>query len=449
MSASGPTESGPQPQARRPLRLTCLALGSRGDVQPFVALGQALQARGHQVCIATELEYLELARQAGLGAACVGGSILEQMDFEMVYQSLDAAGKSLPLGFALSFLKQIGPLVERIVAESLAACQGADGILASTLGRYPGQSVAEHLGLRLLPVHFHPHAPTRSYPDLSFPDAPAWLPAACMPGRGAYRLLTHTLGAQGLWQILRPAVNHARRNVLGLPALSARSLWRQVSQPPDLSLYAYSPFVAPPPPDWSAAQAVTGYWFLPPSPDWQPQAELQIFLENGPPPVYIGFGSLLAGRDPDGVTRLVLEALEQSRQRGLLYAGWGDFARQPLPPTCLRIESVPHAWLFPRLAAVVSHCGAGTTAAALRAGVPVVGVPFFGDQLFWSRQVQALGAGPAPVPRSQLTADSLARAIQQATRDPAIRQQASSVGQLLQAEDGVRRAVELVERYFG
>ena len=179
------------------------------------------------------------------------------------------------------------------------------------------------------------------------------MPAAWIPGRSAYRLLTHTLGAQGLGQLLRPAVNQARRDVLGLPAISPLALWRQLSQPPDLSLYAYSTLIAPPPPDWTARQAVTGYWFLPPSPAWQPPAELQAFLHNGPPPVYIGFGSLLAGRDPDGVTNLVLDALAQSKQRGLLYAGWGDFARQPLPPTCLRIESVPHDWLFPQLAAVV------------------------------------------------------------------------------------------------
>ncbi len=425
------------------LQLTFLALGSRGDVQPFVALGQALQARGHQVCIATELEYIELARQHGLATACVGGSIREQMDFEMVYQALDAVDHPLPLGFALSFLKQVGPLVRRIIADSYAACQGADGIVVSTLGRYPGRSVAEKLRLQILPVHFHPSTATRHLPDVSFPDMPAWF-----PGRQTYRWLTHILAAHGLWQFLRPALNQARRKVLGLCGLNPLTLWRQTSQTVRLTLYAYSPHIAPPPADWSEREVVTGYWFVPHRADWWPSTELRAFLENGIPPVYIGFGSLLAGRDPDGVTRLVLEALEKSGQRGLLYAGWGDFARLPLPSNCFRIESAPHAWLFPRVAAVVTHCGAGTVAAALRAGAPIIGVPFFGDQVFWSRRVHALGAGTAPIPRRHMTVSNLAAAIQQVAHNPAFRQRARALSQMLCNEEGVQHGATLVEEFF-
>lgn len=425
------------------LRLVVLALGSRGDVQPFVALGKVLQARGHRVCIATELEYLELARQHGLECALVGGSIREQMDFELVYQALDASNQPLPLGFALSFLRQVGPLVQRIVADSYAACQGADGIIASTLGCYPGQPVAEKLGLKLLPVHFHPLAPTRQFPDLSFPDVPAWL-----PGRRTYYRLTHTFAAHGLWQLLRPALNQARRQVLGLPGLTPLALWRRVDRLAPLTLFPYSRQVAPPPVDWRARQVVTGYWFLPPEPGWQPPPELCAFLEAGAPPVYVGFGSLLAGRDPDRVTRLVLEALALSGQRGVLYAGWGDFARPPLPPTCLRLESAPHAWLFPRTAAVVTHCGAGTLAAALQAGKPLVGVPFFGDQLYWAQRAHALGAAPAPIPRRHLTAARLAQAIDQAVNNSTYRQRAQHLASLLSAEDGLQVGVNRVEQYF-
>lgn len=427
----------------RPLRLTCLALGSRGDVQPFIALGQALQARGHQVCIATAQEYLPLAEQYGLATACVGGSIREQMDFELVYEALDVAHNPLPLGFALSFLKQVGPLVQRIVADSYAACAGAEGLLVSTLGRYPGLSVAEKLGLPLLPVHFHPYGATHTMPDLSFPAWPTgW------PGHKPYYRLTHFLAAHGLWQLLGPALNQARRKVLALPTLSPWALGQRVSPSPHLSLYAYSPYLAPPPTDWPTSQVATGYWPLPDAGHWQPPAALQTFLENGPPPIYVGFGSLLVGRGPDGVTRLVLEALEHSGQRGVLYAGWGDFAQVPLPPSCLRIDSVPHAWLFPRTAAVVSHCGAGTVAAALRAGVPIIGVPFFGDQVFWAERLHALGAGPAPIPRRALTATRLAAAMQQAVQNPALRQQAQALGQTLRTETGLQCGVALVESFF-
>ncbi len=425
------------------LKLVVLALGSRGDVQPFVALGRALQERGHRVCIATEQEYLGLADSYGLESACVGGSIRAQMDFEQVYQALDAAGRALPLGFALSFLRQAGPLVQRIIADSLAACQRADGILASTLGCYTGLSVSEKLGLPLLPVHFHPHAATGAYPDLSFAELPAgW------PGRAAYNRLTHSLAAHGMWQLLRGALNQARRRVLGLPGLSARALWQRVRRPTSASLFAYSRHIAPPPADWTPRQEVCGYWFLPPEPGWQPPAELQRFLEAGPPPVYIGFGSLLAGRDPDQVTRLALEALDQAGQRGILYAGWGDFARPPLPPTCLRLEEAPHAWLFPRLGAAVTHCGAGTLAAALQAGLPVVGVPYFGDQLYWARRAHALGAAPPPIPRRQLSVARLAQAIRQVVDEPAYRQRARQLAALLSAEEGAQAGAARVEQAF-
>lgn len=172
------------------------------------------------------------------------------------------------------------------------------------------------------------------------------------------------------------------------------------------------------------------------------------FLESGPPAVYVGFGSI-AGSDPAATTKVVLNALELSEQRGVLATGCGGLAADTLPETVFKLESAPHDLLFPRMAAVVHHGGAGTTAAGLRAGKPSVICPFFGDQPFWGKRVHDLGVGPAPLPQKKLTADALAAAIGRAATDNGIRQKAQVLGQKLQAEDGAGVAVQVIQEKVG
>jgi sterol 3beta-glucosyltransferase len=181
---------------------------------------------------------------------------------------------------------------------------------------------------------------------------------------------------------------------------------------------------------------------------WAPPPELTAFLEAGDPPVYIGFGSM-AGRRPQELASLAIEALAHSGQRGLLLTGWGGLRPESVPANVLVVPSAPHSWLFPRMAAVVHHGGAGTTAEGLRAGVPTVVVPFVLDQPFWGARIKALGLGPQPIPRKSLTAERLADAITVAVTDAGIRQRAQAVGLAVRGEDGVGGAVELVRRYLG
>ena len=420
------------------MKIAILAIGSRGDVQPFVALGCALQARGHQVVIAAAGDYEALVTAYGLPFALVGGYVRELMDFERVYAMLDGAYN--PVSFALRFLAEIDPLLERIMADCWQASQGADLIVAATLGLYPGLSIAEALGVPLVAAHMHPLFATGSVPNVNFPPAPGWL-----PGRQGYHRLTHLLGAHGLWQLLRRPLNRARGKVLGLAPLTALELARRVQQGWALTIFGYSALIAPPPPDAPPGLHLTGFWRLPLPPAWQPDASLVEFLAAGPPPVYIGFGSNLVGRNPEQMTALCLAALAQAGQRGLLYPGWGDFATGPLPDSVLRVEATPHRWLFPRVAAVVHHGGAGTTAAALEAGAPQVIVPFLGDQSLWGEHVHALGIGPPPMPRRRLTVAALAAAIRQTVEDPLMRRQAGVLQWQLLGEDGVERAVGLIE----
>jgi UDP:flavonoid glycosyltransferase YjiC (YdhE family) len=153
----------------------------------------------------------------------------------------------------------------------------------------------------------------------------------------------------------------------------------------------------------------------------------------------------MGSRDPALTTDLVLQALSKTQQRAILLSGWGGLQKTDLPASVFMIDSIPHAWLFPRVAAVVHHGGASTTAAGLRAGVPSIVIPFLGDQYFWGQRVHGLGVGPAPIPRSKLTVDRLAQAIQEAVTNTAMRQRAAELGSKIQAEGGIANAVEIIE----
>jgi sterol 3beta-glucosyltransferase len=208
-------------------------------------------------------------------------------------------------------------------------------------------------------------------------------------------------------------------------------------------LYAYSEHVIPRPADWGEESIVTGYWFLDKPGDWQPDSALVRFLQEGPPPVYVGFGSMFMNGGHEK-TKVVLEALRLAGQRAILVTGWGALSTGESREHVLYADSIPHDWLFPQVAAVVHHGGAGTTGAALRAGKPSVICPFVGDQPFWGRRMAALSVGPSPIPQRELTAERLAEAIKRAVTDRAMHGRAAALGEKIRAEDGVRRAVDYI-----
>jgi sterol 3beta-glucosyltransferase len=245
------------------------------------------------------------------------------------------------------------------------------------------------------------------------------------------------------------ATNDFRAKVLDLPPLGRfPDLLVRADGSPVPIIYPYSPHLLPVPDDFPPHVHVTGSWFLDRPADWQPDPELVRFLEAGPAPVYVGFGSM-GGSGGLERAKVVLEALEKSGQRGLIASGWGGLKASELPPSVFMLESVPHDWLFPKVSAVVHHGGAGTTAAGLRAGKPTVICPFLGDQPFWGRLVYERGVGPQPIPQGKLTAARLTEAIRIATQDAAMRRRAEALGQKIRAEDGVARAVEVVNGILG
>lgn len=192
----------------------------------------------------------------------------------------------------------------------------------------------------------------------------------------------------------------------------------------------------PKPQDWGNHIDIAGFYFLNLASNFTPDPELAAFLAAGPPPVYIGFGSIVV-EDPDALTRTIFEAVAATGVRALVSKGWGGLGADSMgvPDNIYMLGNVPHDWLFEHVSAVCHHGGAGTTAAGIKAGKPTVVVPFFGDQPFWGAMVARAGAGPDPIHNKSLDAEKLAEAIRVAMK-PETQQRAKELGAKIREEQG-------------
>lgn len=420
-------------------KITIFAFGSRGDVQPYIPLGMRLQQEGYQVSLLAGDEFEAFITGYGLGFIPIGFRVRETISESDATRAMLESRRGMLRGLQ-ELIRALQPAVDQMCDSSLKACEKADAVIFSTLGM-SAYHAAEKLGIPCLWALTMPaFSRTGAVPSPLFPMLPftnSWI-----------NRLTH-IAAEFAWQqIMGRPFNRWRKDRLGLPPIPlTRWPYTQLDGRPLPRLYHVSPAVIPPPPDWDRHAHITGYWFLDHADGYQPPADLLDFLEGGPPPVYIGFGSM-AERRVEETTDIVLGALALSGQRGLLLTGWAGIGQADLPDDVFKIDSAPHSWLFPRMAAVVHHGGAGTTGAGLRSGVPSILVPFAGDQPFWAWQVGKLGVGPTPIPRSRLTAKRLAAAIQTAVTDLAIRQRAASLGEQIRREDGIGQAVGIIQEYL-
>ena len=417
------------------MRIVIIAPGSRGDVEPYIALGKGLEKAGHVVRLVTHQDFEMLVKSHGLEFWPVEGNVQD------IAQSKEMRGL-LEKGNFLAIMSQMAKEAQRgalaLAEGGLAACREMDLVLAGIGGLFVGLALAEKLALPFLQAYYIPFTPTQAYPSFLLPKQPSWL-------GGSLNRLSYHLARQIMWQGFRSADRLARQKVLGLPAAPFWGPFNADGLQHYPILYGYSPSVIPKPSDWDNNTHVTGYWFLDPADDWTPPAALMEFLQAGPPPVYVGFGSM-SSRKPEETADLVLQALAQTQQRAIILSGWGGLHKADLPGSVFMLDSIPFSWLFPRVAAVVHHGGAGTTSAGLRAGVPSIVIPFFGDQPFWGQRIAALGVGPAPIPRRKLTVERLAQAIQKALTDQTMRQCAADLGSKIQTEDGIAHAVAVVQR---
>lgn len=420
------------------MRVVILTLGTRGDVQPYVALGLGLRAAGYTVAVGATNEFEDFVTLRGLNFVPLGFGFQEMMATDTARSAVESGNNTLD---ALRKLLQTArPYIRMLLNVLWAASQEADVLIFSTATLYAGYHIAEKLNR---PVFFaNPFMPpTRT---MANPVAPFRLPWS----NGWYNLATHYLVQQTFWQLSRAGFRAWREETLGLPPCPARqSPYHLPNGDPIPIIYGNSPTILPKPPDWSDHMHLAGYWFLDHPADWHPPAGLVDFLAIGPPPVYVGFGSM-ATRDPEQTTNIVVEALLRAKQRGVIAVGWGGISAADLPDAIFKLDVCPHDWLFPQTSVVVHHGGAGTTAAGLRAGVPSIVVPHFADQPFWAERVKIAGVGPEPIPRKELTVEKLAYAIRVAVTHKPMQARAAALGEKIRAEDGVGNAVRLIEHYL-
>jgi UDP:flavonoid glycosyltransferase YjiC (YdhE family) len=416
------------------MKILISSLGSRGDVQPCLALAVGLQQAGHRVTLATSYNFTEWIQSYGVGVHPTRFSVQEFMQ-KPETQAVMKSGNPV----------RLFGMMRDIMSQSVAAqddvweaAQDADFVLQSGTGS-GALEAAEKRGALAAFAYLIPFAPTRAFPSFFL----SWRASL---GAG-YNRLTHMAMHRVLWSSVGGPMTNQWRKKLGLKA------WRSYSEMLNYArrlrtpmLYGFSPHVSPQPADWDEHQHITGYWFLDAQPDWQPPADLAQFLESGPPPVYMGYGSINLG-DGEEKTRLVLRALELSGQRGIILTGWGGLSRVTASANVLFVDNVPHSWLFPRMAAVIHHGGAGSTGAGLRAGVPSIVTPYAGDQCAWAERAVKLGVGPRAPAIKKLSPEKLAEAIHIAVSDSAMRARAAALSEKIRAENGVARAAEIIERH--
>ena len=416
------------------MKITILTQGSRGDVQPYVALGVGLKNVGYQVCMPASEIFRQLICGAGLDFIPIHG--FDPQEFIRTPEIQTAVRQGGQLKILTSLLRKAGPLLEGLFDEYWRTSAGADLLIASSL-LFGIPDCAEKRGIPLIQAPIHALlAPTRAFPS------------AFLAPWGAHENLlvnpvTHRIIQFAFWSLCRAALNRWRLK-MGMSRID--DYFQHMHERNDPTIYGFSPSVLPTPMDWPSNHRVTGYWFLEPASGWQPPRELIQFLKSGPPPVYVGFGSMDI-QDSARMTRLVVDALDASGQRGVLASGWGGLQSEALPETIFPIREIPHSWLFPQMAALVHHGGMGTTAAGLRAGIPAVIIPLGGDQPFWADRLQRLGVGIHSASFFKTSAARLAADISRALSDPFLCARAVVLGKKICTEHGVDRAVGLIQNY--
>ena len=414
------------------MRITVLALGSRGDVQPFVPLGKALRDAGHQVRVATFEAFASMIREADLDFSPIHGDAQGLLNTAANGDLLTK--RTNPVQVMRALRRSYGTLANSL-PHDLTALYDTDLVLNQLPAHLFGGDLAEYLDIPWAIVAVIPLVRTRLRPLIGFPTAFSFIPG--------YNLLTYRLGEQLGWQLFRHAVNRLRTERWNLPAVPFWGPFEAIHRKRIPSICGFSAHVVPRPPDWGSHVHLTGWWY-PDDPQWKPPADLQRFIESGSPPVFIGFGSMPVS-NPSHTTALIVEAIRLSGQRAILHAGWAGLGG-PLPPEIFPITYAPYGWLFPRMAAVVHHGGSGTTGLGFRSGVPSVVVPFGFDQFYWGTRAVEMGVGPKPIPYRRLTAERLASAIHAAVSDTGIRRCAADLGRKLSDENGVQRSVEIIQK---
>lgn len=430
-----------------------LALGSRGDVQPFAALATGLRDAGHEVVLATPAGFKDLVSGRDLihvevTPGLAPAEVMATLDpaYDVPDFDLEALTKEHPLRVRRQLLAGWMGLMDGAMLAITEASKGADLVAwwepCGNLGRH----LAQGLGVPGVAAGLNPEnwmSSTIPVPPPNLPWPPSWLPPSW---RAQYIRFGHVVFWQWTASWYRSRVNRWRTGVFGLPELPHRGWLAEQVGAPALRLSAVSPLVRETPPEWRGTVVTTGYWNLPAAEQWTMPGALRTFLDDGPPPIFASMGTAVSFPPELGAT--VVEAARRAGARLVLGSGWegrGGLDADALPPTVIMVGDVPHDDVFPLMAGVVHHGGGGSVAAALRSGVPSMALPVFADQTYWGEQIAALGVGPDPHPAKKVTVDQLTVAICRLLNDEPMSRRAAELGARLRLEDGVATAVAAID----
>jgi sterol 3beta-glucosyltransferase len=413
------------------MHITILTYGSRGDVQPFLALAIGLQKAGHHPRLAAPARFKAFVEGYGIPFINLAG------DPGIISQRLNEAGAN-PIRMVRAISDYIFSISGQVLEQALNACQDTELIVHSFLFTTGGHSLARKLGIPDLSVQTFPvFAPTRALPPVYAPGLKA----------GFLRKVFHQLTTQLFWHGGNLGFRKMQKE--HPPKYDLELRWpflNRAQETPTPLVFAFSPRVVPRPEEWNPSQIhIPGYFFLDALETYHPSDDLVTFLRKGSPPVCITFGSMI-NREAARIYRTVLKAVQATHTRAIILSGWGPLDQLSSSQDIFITESVPHDWLLPQCKAVIHHGGAGTTAAGLRAGIPNLVVPFAADQPFWGTRVHELGCGPRPIPVKKLTEAQLVFALREAER-LSICTRASKISQKIREEEGIGRTIKLIETF--
>jgi sterol 3beta-glucosyltransferase len=402
------------------MRIVIPTIGSRGDIQPFIALAQGLMRAGHAVTLASHPVMKVLIEAHGVTFAPIGPDIDLAQQVAAIRHHARNAIIGLVQGMRFGF-----DMLERSHDDILALCRKADLVVVPTAVA-AGKNEAELLNLPYLSVTLMPWA-------IPWDD----------PNRPLFKRIVYS-GMDGLVHLITTLPLNRIRKRHGLPPVGKEGFTS-----PCLNLVPVSPAVYPANPHWEPRHHIVGYWFAEAPGEWHPPADLLAFLDDGESPLLVSLGAMSLGDDDAWESAsLFVEAIQQAGVRAIVQ-GWEAGMKQvDLPPTIYATGALPHSWLLPRCTGVVHHGGFGTTAAGLRAGVPALVIPHIADQFYWGQRVHQLGVGLPFIPRQRLKCEHLVSALKELVHNDNLRTAASALGERIRAENGVDNAVRLIEEAF-
>ncbi|THY59690.1 UDP-Glycosyltransferase/glycogen phosphorylase [Aureobasidium pullulans] len=442
------------------MNIAILITGSRGDVQPFIALGNVLQKcpYNHRVRICTHPNFKDFVTDNGLEFYSIGGDPEKLMSYMVRNPGVIPSFESMKAGDVGDRREEIAEMLEGCWRACTQAGNGMDPIKlpetskisSETIMKLPDPFVADAI-ISNPPAYANIHIAEKLAVPLHMVFTMPWSPTTAFAhplanldtNKGDRKLANYLsyysmelLTSEGLIDL----INDFRENTLALDPLHAAWAHQLLPQLKVPFTYCWSPALIPKPEDWGSHITISGFLFMDPKKDFEFDADLKEFLDAGEPPVYIGFGSIVVD-DPEAMTKMILDAVKQLGIRALVSKGWGGIGGEDVPDNVFLLGNVPHDQLFPHCSAVVHHGGAGTNAIGISLGCPTVVVPFFGDQPWWGEMIHRAGAGPSPIPYKDLDADKLANQIREALK-PETKERAKELAARIKEETGAKTAAK-------